>query len=109
MAIADESVYFSYDERGSEWLRFAQDKKDEIITSFQEDLNKKLHLDVFREWFSINGGKHFGDTRLGYYIGYISLEFLIEKYGELNAVTLWREPDFSDEMEQVLIALKDLW
>ncbi|MDZ5472935.1 DUF5700 domain-containing putative Zn-dependent protease [Bacillus sp. 31A1R] len=102
---ADESVYFTYDSGGSEWLRFAETNTQKIVSSFMEDFKKQSNQDLFLEWFSINGGKRYGLQRLGYYIGYIVLESLIKKYGELKAITLWKEPSFIEEVMEVLLEL----
>lgn len=64
-----ESIYFSYDMDGDEWLEFAKKHKREIISSFASDLkNGRNSEEIFKEWFSINGGSTFGYTRLAYYI-----------------------------------------
>lgn len=104
---AEESVYFSYDSSGNGWLQFAKSNTQEIVNSFLKDFNNLSHQDIFREWFSINGGNRYGHTRLGYYIGYIVLESLIKRYGELNAITLWKNPWFTDEVTRVLLKLKN--
>ncbi|WP_096153525.1 DUF5700 domain-containing putative Zn-dependent protease [Bacillus sp. FJAT-45066] len=106
VTVVDEAVYFSYDDKGDEWLRFAQSNTEEIIATFLNESKTESHMDVFREWFSINGGTQYGHTRLGYYIGYIALKLLIQKFGELKAITLWKEPNFIEEMEQVLMEFK---
>ncbi|MFI8685884.1 hypothetical protein [Rossellomorea sp. NPDC077527] len=103
---ADESVYFSYNSTGDRWLRFAETNAQEIIHSFINDFNKISYQEIFQEWFSINGGKRFGHTRLGYYIGYKVIEYLIERYSEMNAVTLWKEPNFTEEIMLVLQELR---
>ncbi|WP_243355506.1 hypothetical protein [Bacillus litorisediminis] len=100
---ADEAVCFSFDDDGEEWLQFAKHYQQEIITTFKENLLILTDAEIKKEWFSINGGTKFSHTRLGYYIGYKVIELLIEKYGEFKAVTLWKEPNFLDEMEQVLL------
>ncbi|MDV2580908.1 DUF5700 domain-containing putative Zn-dependent protease [Alkalibacillus haloalkaliphilus] len=100
---ADEPVYFSYDDHGEEWLNFAKDHQTRIVSTFIEDSNQQSPAEIFREWFSINGGRHFGYTRLAYYIAYVVLERLIEKHGERQAVTFWKDPNFSNEVNQVLI------
>ena len=105
VSVANESVYFSYDDKGEEWLRFAQNNTEEIITSFLKDI-KTDSQNVFREWFSINGGTRFGHTRLGYFIGFIAMERLIKKHGEIKAITFWKEPNFIEEMEQTLMEIK---
>lgn len=102
---ADKIVYFTYGETGEEWLQYAKVNQSRIIATFMDDLKKHSSLEVFHEWFSINGGTHFGHTRLAYYIGTIVVEKLVEKYGELKAVTLWKDHNFTDEMEEVLFEL----
>lgn len=99
---AEESVFFSYDSHGDEWLKFAKYNTHNIIDSFIEDYTNLSHQEIFLEWFSINGGKRYGFTRLAYYIGYIVLESLIKKYGEVTAITLWRDPHFEEEVLQML-------
>lgn len=105
VTVADKSVYFSYDDNGKEWLLFAEENKSEIITTFLEDVKKLTQPEIFHEWFSINGGAHFGFTRLAYFIGYNVIKLLIEKYQEEKAITLWKEPTFHEEIESVLIEL----
>lgn len=102
----DEAVYFSYDDGGEEWLQFAKENKVNIISLFLEDLNKQDANQIFREWFSINGGTHFGYTRLGYYIGYCVVAKLLEKYYEKEAITIWKESYFFDEVHRVLMELE---
>ncbi|GGP16410.1 DUF5700 domain-containing putative Zn-dependent protease [Oceanobacillus neutriphilus] len=102
---AEKSVYFSYDDNGEEWLQFVEKNKSEIIHAFLEDLQKCSNSEIFREWFSINGGLHFGYTRLAYFIGYSVLQSLIEKYQEKKAVTIWKDPGFHEEIEKVLLDL----
>ncbi|MFD1412506.1 DUF5700 domain-containing putative Zn-dependent protease [Oceanobacillus jeddahense] len=102
---AEKAVYFSYDDNGEEWLDFAEENRSEIITAFLEDVKKCTQHEIFQEWFSINGGSHFGYTRLAYIIGYTVIQSLIEKYQEKKAVTIWKEPGFHEEIEKVLIEL----
>ena len=105
VTVADEAVYFLYEDGGEEWLRFAEANRKEIVTTFKKDLNKYSPTEIKHEWFSINGGTNFGHTRLGYFIGYHVLQLLIEKYGEYKAVTLWKEPNFKDEVDNLLLDL----
>nr|WP_323740412.1 DUF5700 domain-containing putative Zn-dependent protease [Filobacillus milosensis] len=107
VAEAEESVYFSYDDQGEEWLEFALANKQELIRSFINDRDKQSPREIFNEWFSINGGKKHDYTRLAYFIGYEILQHLIEKYGELKAVTSWTEPNFNQEIEQVMKELME--
>ena len=105
VTVANEPVYFSYDESGEEWLQFAKANIRQIITAFIKDFNERTFVQVYHEWFSINGGTHFGFPRLGYFIGCCVLERLIEKYQEHKAVTLWNESNFFAEIDNVLMDL----
>ena len=75
------------------------------VSNFKEDINKFSPTEIKHEWFSINGGTKFGHTRLGYFIGYHVLQLLIEKYGEHKEVRLWKEPNFQEEVDSVLLDL----
>lgn len=104
---ADKSVYFLYDETGKDWLRFAEDNKNEIFVAFFEDIKKRSQPEIFHEWFSINGGSYFGFERLGYFIGYNMIQILIEKYQEKKAISLWKESNFQQEIENVIFELTE--
>lgn len=101
VSLDDAAVYFTYDDEEG-WLRFAENNRVEILEAFQKDLQLLSPTDLFREWFSINGGTKFGKTRLAYYIGYELLLFLIRKTGEQEAVTAWKRPDFHSLMSETL-------
>ncbi|MFC4408812.1 hypothetical protein ACFOZY_00040 [Chungangia koreensis] len=105
----DPSVYFTYDDDEEGWLRFAESNRDDILKAFQADLQVLSPTELFREWFSINGGTKFSKTRLAYYIGYHLLLFLIGKMGEQEAVTAWKRPDFHSIMSQTLEELDNQW
>ena len=96
------AVYFSYDDKGEEWLHFAEMNEKEILQAFRADLQIEMPNGLFREWFSINGGTTFGLTRLGYYIGYQLLRHLMKKVGEQNAITVWKQADFHELMMEAL-------
>lgn len=103
---ATKSTYFSYDDNGNDWLRFAEENKSEIINAFMEDVKIHTQAEVYHEWFSINGGSYYGFSRLAYFIGYNVIQYLIEKYKETKAVTLWKESTFFDEIEHALLSLQ---
>lgn len=90
----DKAVYYSFNDDGDEWLRFAVDNAAEIKRAFAEDYRELNTPELFREWFSINGGKRFGYDRLAYFLGNSFFQNKIEKMGELKAVLDWREADF---------------
>jgi hypothetical protein len=93
-----KSIYFSFDDEGEEWLAFAEENKEQIMKRFAEDYFENTPLELFREWFSINGGKTFGHTRLAYYIGYLFFQDQIQRLGEKNAIVAWKEPDFIENV-----------
>lgn len=90
----EEFIYFAYKEKDSSWLDYAKKNEYLLIKAFKEDIKKLSTVEVFKEWFSINGGKRFGMVRFGYYIGYVFLCSLIEKHGEIEAITKWKEPHY---------------
>lgn len=98
-----ESVYFSYNYDGYAWLSFAKENKREIISRFVNDVNNgKRSSEIFREWFSINGGSAFGFPRLAYFIADHLFQELVRDKGELNALLLWKQEDFFQVMEDRL-------
>lgn len=107
MQIVDipESIYFTYDQQGEDWLAFAKANEKELATALIEDLKNLDQSDLFREWFSINGGTRFGATRFAYYLGYRIVENLVDKLGELEAVTLWRRSDYKKMLRDELALL----
>ncbi len=99
-----EDVYFAFEE-DAESLDFANNNRTRIIKRFIDDLHSFSTVDLFREWFSINGGTIFGHTRLAYYIGYELVAALIQVYGEHEAVTIWKRKDTKDILQERLEAL----
>lgn len=102
---APEAMYFSFNSDGEEWLQFAKDHEAEIAELFLHDLEKLSGAEMFHEWFSINGGERFGHTRLAYYIGNRIVENRIARVGEIEAITLWKEADFKEQMHKEILAL----
>ncbi|MEC1177509.1 DUF2268 domain-containing putative Zn-dependent protease [Metasolibacillus meyeri] len=98
-------VYFAYDD-DPEWLVFCQAHEQQIVEKFRQDLQQCATQEMFKEWFSINGGAQFGYTRLGYYIGYRCVQELVRQYGELEAVTLWKTATFQECMHKQLEQLE---
>lgn len=96
------SVYFSFNNKGNEWLSFAESNRDEIKKKFYQDYSIKSTIELFNEWFSINGGDKFGYSRLGYFIGDLFFQNQVLKIGELNSITVWKESDFLDTVEKWL-------
>jgi len=93
------SVYFSFDDGGDEWLEFAVSNQHDIKLEFAEDYVSKTADAIFLEWFSIRGGERFGYSRLGYFLGDMFFQSLVERMGERHAITAWKRPDFIDSAE----------
>ena len=97
------SIYFSYNDEGYEWLAFANENAEEIKRAFAEDY-QTLDVDsLYREWFSINGGKKFGYNRLAYFIGDMFFQEEVKRLGELEAIIAWKEVDFEERIKQWLL------
>lgn len=94
--------YFSYDEDGLEWLLFAQLNFDDIKKAFREDYQKLNSKELFREWFSINGGKRFEHTRLAYFLADNFFQKQVVNLGEIGAITAWGRDNFKQMVEQWL-------
>lgn len=95
-------VYFSFDNDGEEWLSFAESNKEKIKQAFTEDYASKTTEQIFREWFSINGGKRFGYSRLGYFLGDLFFQNQVKQLGEMKAITTWKDLHFIDRVESWL-------
>lgn len=96
------SIYFSYDDEGSKWLAFAETHKNRIKDAFREDFFNQTSKDMFREWFSINGGKQFGYSRLGYYLADLFFQDQVIKSGERKAIMSWKDEGFYDKAKDWL-------
>src|SRR5690606_25913832 len=51
----EESVYYSFNAEGREWLDFALANEAAIKRAFAEDYRQLDPPELFKEWFSING------------------------------------------------------
>ena len=91
--------YFAYT-RDVEWLTFCEENKTKIMAAFKQDLVEKTTTEIFKEWFSINGGMTFGYTRLAYYIGTTIVESFVNEFGVEKTMILWGRLDFKELMNQ---------
>ncbi|MGE7623032.1 hypothetical protein ACQKMD_08260 [Viridibacillus sp. NPDC096237] len=94
--------YFSYDEDGEEWLLFAQANYADIKRAFLEDYQQLNSNELFYEWFSINGGKKFKHTRLGYFLADDFFQKQVASLGEIGAIIAWGRDDFTQMVEKWL-------
>ncbi|KQL52297.1 hypothetical protein AN964_01215 [Heyndrickxia shackletonii] len=101
------SIYFSYNDEGKEWLDFANENANEIKSAFAEDYQSLTTEELYREWFSINGGNKFGYSRLAYFIGEMFFQEEIDRLGEIGAIIAWKEEDFEDRIKQWLLCIGD--
>lgn len=97
-----QSIYFSFDHNGEEWLEFCTQNMKEIKNEFAKDYSLLTPELMFKEWFSINGGKKFGFNRLGYYIGDLFFQNQIQQIGEYEAIIAWKNNDFVDNVKEWL-------
>ena len=102
---AEQDVYFAF-QRDEEWLVFAEENKEGIIAKFQKDLVESSSHEVYKEWFSINGGEHFGYTRLAYYIGYEMVRTLVKRIGIEQTILFWLQSNFKKQMNSLLMEIK---
>jgi hypothetical protein len=99
----NESVYFSFDDEGEEWLRFFSKNQEKVISEFAKDVTTETPLTVFKEWFSITGGSKFGYNRLGYLIGDQFFQNQLKNNGEHGAITAWKDPCFKENVVSWLL------
>ena len=97
-------VYFAYT-RDEEWLTFCGENQSQIIAAFLQDLTENSTTELFKEWFSINGGTTFGPTRLAYYIGFKIVESFVNEIGIEETMILWGRQDFKELMHKRLEVL----
>ncbi|MFJ8066032.1 hypothetical protein ACIQYS_15500 [Psychrobacillus sp. NPDC096426] len=95
-------IYFSYNDEGHEWLIFAKQNAETIKKAFADDYEVLTREALFHEWFSINGGKKFGYTRLAYFIGDMFFQFQVKEMGEMEAIIAWKNEDFENQVKQWL-------
>jgi hypothetical protein len=96
------SIYYSFNDEGHEWFTFAEANKVEIKKAYAKDYSDHTPVEIFREWFSINGGQKYGHSRLGYYIGNLFFQDQITKLGEMEAIIAWKENDFIEKAQKWL-------
>ena len=98
-----ESSYYTYDDLGEEWLKFAKSNESLLKKAFLISFDKGWTDADSKEWFKLRGGKKFGYERLAYYLGTRFVQDLAVEVGESKAITYWVE---SDVLERVKMWLK---
>lgn len=97
------SLYFSFNDEGHDWLDFAIQNAKGIKKAFAKDYETLPPEQLFREWFSIYGGKRFGHSRLAYFIGDLFFQSQIKHLGEMEAVMAWGNQEFEKLTEHWLL------
>lgn len=95
---AEESIYFSYNDLGEEWLAYAKENQSLIASAFLKDVQSGWTFEQEREWFRLSGGSYFGYNRLGYYLGTAFLHDLVKEVGEEQAITYWTAGKIKDKV-----------
>lgn len=83
-----ESICFSYNDEGDEWLQFCKENHRKIAKRFLEDAGQ-WSFDKEREWFRLSGGSYFGFNRLGYYLGTCFVQDYVKQHDKEAIITLW--------------------
>lgn len=91
------SVYFQFNNEGDEWLEFALSNQQDIKKKFRKDYDTETPQVLFREWFSINGGKKLGHSRLGYFLADLFFQDQIIRVGESKAIIAWKDTDYEEQ------------
>jgi hypothetical protein len=91
------SVYFQFNNEGDEWLAFALSNQQDIKKKFRKDYDTETPQVLFREWFSINGGKKLGHSRLGYFLADLFFQDQIKRVGESKAIIAWKDTDYEKQ------------
>lgn len=94
----NESVYFTYDNKGDPWVACYQKNKAEVKKRFLEDVSSGWNMAKEREWFRLSGGNYFGHNRLGYLMGTDYVRSLVERIGEEKALTFWVDNDVKKDI-----------
>ncbi|MDA1761694.1 aminopeptidase [Bacillus cereus] len=87
----DESVYYSYNSDGYPWLLYYKENEVKIKKRFLQDYVEGWTDEKEKEWFRLSGGSYFGYNRLGYFLGTAFVEYLVQAFGESEALTFWNK------------------
>lgn len=94
-----ESVYYTYDYHGDEWLTFCKSHFKKIVETFLIDFESQT-LDMEREWLRLSGGEHLGYDRLGYFLGTAFVANLCEKLPGSDVLALLAENEVTTEIDR---------
>lgn len=96
-----ESVYFSYDEDGEEWLAYCKAHRSEIAQVFLKDMEEETE-GMEKEWLRLSGGQRLRFNRLGYFLGTAFVQDLRGRFSESDVLLLLAQGDVSEEVERWL-------
>ncbi|MBJ7957261.1 aminopeptidase [Bacillus cereus group sp. N28] len=97
-----KSVYYSYDNDGDDWLYCYEEHKDHIKKHFLQDYVKGWTDEKEKEWFRLSGGTYFGCNRLGYFLGTSYMEYIVNTFGESEALTFWTKNNLKSSVMEWL-------
>lgn len=85
----NESVYYSYNSDGDPWLQYYKENEEKIKKRFLQDYVDGWTAEKEKEWFRLSGGNYFGYNRLGYFLGTAFVTYIVQAFGESEALTFW--------------------
>ncbi|WP_456271016.1 DUF5700 domain-containing putative Zn-dependent protease [Bacillus sp. AK031] len=86
-----EDIYYSYNDKDADWLRFYKENISGIKKRFLQDAKTEWTFEKEREWFRLSGGQYFGYNRLGYFLGTSYFDYLVQEAGLEDAIIYWNE------------------
>lgn len=86
-----ESVYYSYNSDGDPWLQYYKENEEKIKKRFLQDYVQGWTDEKEKEWFRLSGGDYFGYNRLGYFLGTAFVKYVVQAFGESEALIFWHK------------------
>lgn len=96
-----QSVYFSYNLGGEDWLSFCQRHQPQIGAAFLADLAKQPQA-MEKGWFRLSGGQRFGYSRVGYFLGTAFVAGLCKELPVAEVLTLLADNRVSEKADDWL-------
>lgn len=96
-----ESVYYSYNRQGEDWLSFCKSHRSEIARILLRDL-QQVSPSIDKEWLKMSGGSFFGFNRLGYFLGTEFVSNLFDQMTEVEMLHLLAGGDLKNKMMEWL-------
>ncbi|EJR40970.1 hypothetical protein III_02607 [Bacillus mycoides] len=97
-----ESVYYSYSSNGDSSLQYYKEIEERIKKRFLQDYVEGWTVEKEKEWFRLSGGNYFGYNRLGYFLGTSYMEYIVNTFGESEALTFWTKNNLKSSVMEWL-------